>query len=52
MKSIVTLTLNPSIDGSAQAETVRPIPQIRTVDERYDPGGGGITVARVVRELG
>lgn len=52
MKSIVTLTLNPSIDGSAQAETVRPIHKIRTVDERYDPGGGGINVARVVRELG
>ena len=52
MKSIVTLTLNPSIDGSAQAETVRPIHKVRTVDERYDPGGGGINVARVVRELG
>lgn len=52
MKSIVTLTLNPSIDGSAQAETVRPINKVRTVDERYDPGGGGINVARVVRELG
>ena len=52
MKSIVTLTLNPSIDGSAQAETVRPILKVRTVDERYDPGGGGINVARVVRELG
>lgn len=52
MKSIITLTLNPSIDGSAQAETVRPIRKVRTVDERYDPGGGGINVARVVRELG
>ncbi len=52
MKPIVTLTLNPSIDGASQAEAVRPIHKVRTSDERYDPGGGGINVARVVRELG
>lgn len=52
MKTIVTLTLNPSIDGSAEADMVRPVHKIRTSDERYDPGGGGINVARVIRELG
>ena len=52
MKTIVTLTLNPSIDGSAEADLVRPVHKIRTSDERYDPGGGGINVARVIRELG
>ncbi len=52
MKAIVTLTLNPSVDGAAEAEVVRPIHKIRTSDERYDPGGGGINVARVVQELG
>lgn len=52
MKAIVTLTLNPSIDGAAQADVVRPIRKVRTSDERYDPGGGGINVARVVQELG
>ncbi len=52
MKPIVTLTLNPSIDGAAEAETVRPIHKVRISGERYDPGGGGINVARVVRELG
>ena len=52
MKTIVTLTLNPSVDGAAEAEVVRPIHKIRTSDERYDPGGGGINVARVVQELG
>ncbi len=40
MKLIGTLTLNPSIDGASQAETVRPIHKIRTSDERYDPGRG------------
>lgn len=50
--SIVTLTVNPAVDHSAQAESVQPGHKIRTFDERYDPGGGGINVARVVRELG
>src|SRR5690606_18919456 len=52
MKPIVTLTLNPAIDGAAEAQTVRPIRKVRTWGERYDPGGGGINVARVVQELG
>ena len=52
MKPIVTLTLNPAIDASCQAQEVRPVRKIRTSDERYDPGGGGINVARVIRELG
>src|SRR5687768_6820594 len=52
MTPIVTLTLNPSVDGGAVAEVVQPIRKIRTSNERYDPGGGGINVARVVQELG
>ncbi len=52
MKRIVTLTLNPAIDGAAEAEKVRPIRKIRTWDERYDPGGGGINAAQVIKELG
>ena len=52
MKPIITLTLNPTIDGSASAEVVQPLRKIRTTDERYHPGGGGINVARVLRELG
>ena len=49
---IVTLTVNPAIDLSAKAASVQPGHKIRTFDERYDPGGGGINVARVIRELG
>ena len=52
MKPIVTLTLNPAIDSSCQADEVGPVHKIRTFEERYDPGGGGINVARVIRELG
>jgi len=52
MKQLAILSLNPAIDEAAEAEVVRPIRKIRTWGERYDPGGGGINVARVIRELG
>ena len=49
---IVTLTVNPAVDLATTAESVQPGHKIRTFDERYDPGGGGINVARVISELG
>lgn len=49
---IVTLTVNPAVDVAAEAAEVRPVHKIRTFGEHYDPGGGGINVARVVHELG
>jgi hypothetical protein len=52
MARIVTLTLNPSIDGASQTESVRDTRKVRTCNETYDPGGGGINVARMIRELG
>lgn len=52
MKPIVTLTLNPSIDDTAEAEVVRHTHKIRITNEQHDPGGGGINVTRVIQELG
>ncbi|MEK0081921.1 1-phosphofructokinase family hexose kinase [Benzoatithermus flavus] len=52
MKPIVTLTVNPAIDASCVADEVVPMRKVRTRDERYDPGGGGLNVARVIHELG
>ncbi|GBQ30212.1 hexose kinase [Gluconacetobacter azotocaptans] len=49
---IATLTLNPAVDVACVAAEVRPTQKIRTADERLDPGGGGINVARVIHELG
>ncbi|MGG5888962.1 1-phosphofructokinase family hexose kinase [Falsiroseomonas sp. HC035] len=51
-QTILTLTANPSVDLACEAEAVRPVRKIRTKNERFDPGGGGVNVARVVRELG
>jgi 6-phosphofructokinase 2 len=52
MKPIVTLTVNPAIDASCLADEVIPMRKVRTREERYDPGGGGLNVARVIHELG
>jgi 6-phosphofructokinase 2 len=50
--SILTLALNPCIDVSSECDIVRPLHKIRTSNETYEPGGGGVNVARVVAELG
>jgi len=52
MARIVTLALNPAIDSACEAEAVFPTHKVRTFGQRYDPGGGGINVARVVAALG
>ena len=49
---IVTLTINPAVDIACSAASVQPTHKIRTFDERLDPGGGGINVARVIHALG
>jgi 6-phosphofructokinase 2 len=50
--AIVTLSLNPTIDVSSETELIRPTHKIRTSNEEYEPGGGGVNVARVIIELG
>jgi len=52
MHPIATLTLNPALDLSTTTEKVTPTHKIRCGPARYDPGGGGINVARVVKRLG
>jgi 6-phosphofructokinase 2 len=52
MKPIVTVTLNPSVDADSETEKVQHTHKIRTSNEIFDPGGGGINVARMIAELG
>src|ERR1700741_2494324 len=52
MSRIVTLTLNPSVDLATSVDVVQAEHKLRCRDTSYDPGGGGINVARVVHELG
>jgi len=51
-KTILTLTLNPAIDSACETDRVEPTRKLRTSNARYDPGGGGINVARVLQRLG
>ena len=48
---ILTLTANPALDCSCESVKVRPIHKIRTFNERYDAGGGGVNVARAIKQL-
>lgn len=50
--SIVTLTMNPALDITVDADDVVPTEKIRCRSERYDAGGGGINVARFAGILG
>jgi 6-phosphofructokinase 2 len=52
MKSIATLTMNPTIDVAYAADRVFHTHKMRTAAESYCPGGGGINVARVFVRLG
>ena len=52
MSRIATLTLNPAMDLSTSAARVEPTRKLRCSLPHYDPGGGGINVARVVAALG
>jgi 6-phosphofructokinase 2 len=52
MTSIITLTMNPALDIATATDTVMPGHKLRCGEPRYDPGGGGINVARAVHRLG
>jgi 6-phosphofructokinase 2 len=49
---IATLTMNPALDIATDTDVVRPTDKVRCSPARYDPGGGGINVARIARGLG
>jgi len=49
---ILTITLNPAVDITTAAAEVVPGRKLRCDQPRIDPGGGGVNVARVIKELG
>ena len=52
MYDVVSLTINPCIDVSSSVPRVVPEDKLRCDAPQYDPGGGGINVAHVVKILG
>jgi len=51
-KTILTITLNPSVDKSSSVQNIVPEKKLRCNSPIYEPGGGGINVSRALKRLG
>ncbi|MEY4237648.1 MAG: hypothetical protein RL339_249 [Pseudomonadota bacterium] len=52
MQTVATLTLNPTIDTSYAVDRLEPTIKLRSGPGRFEPGGGGINVSRVLARMG
>lgn len=50
--TVATLTLNPALDKSTSIPFLAPEHKLRCTSPTYEPGGGGINVARVLQRYG
>ncbi|WHF52796.1 1-phosphofructokinase family hexose kinase [Chryseobacterium gotjawalense] len=51
-KSVLTITLNPSIDKSSSVQNIVPGLKLRCKPPKHEAGGGGINVSRALARLG
>lgn len=49
--SVLTVTMNPTVDVGMTVEYLVPDHKLRATGLRRDPGGGGVNVSRVLRRL-
>jgi 6-phosphofructokinase 2 len=52
MAAIITVTLNPAIDKLTSAPVLIPEKKLRCSEPLFEPGGGGVNVARAIKKLG
>ena len=52
MPAIITVTFNPAIDKSTSVAVLIPEKKLKCALPVYEPGGGGINVARAIKKLG
>jgi 6-phosphofructokinase 2 len=52
MAKILTITFNPVIDKSTTIPALIPEKKLRCAPPKFEPGGGGINVARAIKKLG
>jgi 6-phosphofructokinase 2 len=52
MSKIITITFNPCIDKSALVKKLIPEKKLHCSEPKFEPGGGGINVARAIKKLG
>ncbi len=50
-KSILTITTNPCIDRTVWVNELVPEKKLRATNTEVEPGGGGINVARAIKEM-
>jgi 6-phosphofructokinase 2 len=52
MSKIITITFNPCIDKSTTVASLAPEKKLACSKPTFEPGGGGINVARAIKKLG
>ena len=52
MTDIITITFNPCIDKSTFISNLKPEKKLRCAAPVFEPGGGGINVARAIKKIG
>lgn len=52
MAKIITVTFNPCIDKSTTVQALAPERKLQCSEPGFEPGGGGLNVARALRKLG
>jgi len=52
MPKIITITFNPCIDKSTSVAALIPEKKLKCTAPKFEPGGGGINVARAIKKLG
>jgi 6-phosphofructokinase 2 len=52
MTDIVTVTFNPCIDKSTSVDALKAEKKLRCTTPVFEPGGGGINVARAIKKIG
>lgn len=52
MHKIVTITFNPCVDKSTTVPSITPEIKMHCTEPKFEPGGGGINVARALKKLG
>ena len=52
MAKIITITFNPCVDKSTTIPAIMPEKKLRCTPPIFEPGGGGLNVARAISKLG
>ena len=52
MSKILTITFNPAIDKSTSVDNLIYEKKLKCTNPKFEPGGGGINVARAIKRLG